>query len=88
MTKNQWKLLEILEHWGGEGTMEVEIQFGDYRDVNMGEAKDFYLNRLVVANLVRTLVKRGYAKDDEHGYGITEAGEALLQRHLRRQAPA
>jgi DNA-binding MarR family transcriptional regulator len=88
MTPKQWKILEILEHWDGEGTAEVEIQWGgyDYGDTEAEEAKAFRVNRLVVAALVRSLVKKGYARDDADGYGITDAGRALLAKRSRRVA--
>lgn len=94
MTANQWKMLDILEHWDGQGTMEVEIQWDDERGGydfgcgEAGEAKAFRVNRLVVAGLVRSLVAKGYATDDENGYGITDAGRAALTRHQERQAKA
>jgi hypothetical protein len=90
MTANQWRMLEILEHWGGQGTMEVEIQWGgyDYGDTEAEEAKGFRVNRLVVAGLVRSLVRKGYATDDERGYDITDTGRAVLERRQQRQVRA
>lgn len=90
MTANQWRMLKILDSWGGDGTIEVELQWGDYDfgDTEAGEAKGWRVNRLVVAGLVRSLVKNGYATDDENGYDITDAGRAALERHKARQLRA
>lgn len=83
MTQNQWRMLDILDCWGGQGTIEVEIQFGDYDfgDSEAGQSKGRRVCRLVVANLVKSLVRKGYATDDDNGYDITEAGRALLVKH-------
>jgi hypothetical protein len=80
MTGNQWKMLEILDRWGGEGMSEVECQWGgyDFGDGETAEAKAFHVNRLVVAGLVRSLVAKGYATNDANGYDITYAGRRLL----------
>lgn len=82
MTHKQWRMLEILDHYGGTGTIEVEIQWGDYEfgSTPADEVKGMMVCRLVVNSLVRSLVRKGYATDDADGYGITEAGRALLQR--------
>jgi hypothetical protein len=86
MTAKQWRMLEILEHWDKEGTCEVECQWGgyDFGDSEADEAKAWRVNRLVVAGLVRSLVAKGYATDDEDGYGITDAGRALLEKRAAR----
>jgi hypothetical protein len=90
MTANQWRMLAILDRWGSGGTMEVEIQYGDesglpdFGDSEADEAKAWRVNRLVVAGLVRSLVAKGYATDDEDGYGITDAGRALLKKRAAR----
>lgn len=86
MTPNQWRMLEILEHWDGWGHMEVEIHWGGYNfgDTEAAEAKGFRVNRLVVAGLVRSLVKKGFARDDADGYGITETGRAILVKRSTR----
>jgi hypothetical protein len=86
MTANQWRLLEVLENWGGHGTIEVELQWGgyDFGESEAEEAKAFRTTRLVVASLVRSLVRRGYATNDGC-YDITDAGRASLERR-RRQA--
>lgn len=79
LTANQWRMLRILEHWDGHGTIEVEIQWGDYEHENDPEgSRGFRTCRLVVANLVKSLVKKGLATHDENGYGITEAGRNLV----------
>ncbi len=84
MTAKQWILLDLLEHYGGQGTMEVEIQYADETNADMGgteaeQSRAFFTNRLVVNSLVRSLVKKGYASDtEENGYDITDAGRALL----------
>jgi DNA-binding PadR family transcriptional regulator len=46
--------------------------------------KAWRVNRLVVAGLVRSLVAKGYATDDQDGYGITDAGRALLEKRKSR----
>lgn len=86
MTKNQWRMLEILDTWGGMGTIEVEIQWGDYDfgDTEADERKGWAVCRLVVAGLMRTLIAKGYA-DDSDGYDITDAGRAALERHGKRK---
>jgi ribosomal protein S19E (S16A) len=86
MTANQWKLLKILDHHGGMGTIEVETQFGgyDYGDDEASEAKAFRVTRMVVAGLVRTLAKKGFATDDDNGYDITERGREILAKHTAR----
>lgn len=89
MTANQWRMLEILERWGGSGTIEVEMQWGDY---DFGpdpedDLKGARVCRLVVASLVRSLERKGYARDDRggyDGYDITEAGKALLAKRRAR----
>lgn len=88
MTQNQWRLLDILEDFGGLGTIEVEIQFGEYAPDTDDEddTSGFRKTRLVVAGLMRTLVKKGLATDDENGYGITEKGITLLKKHRERMA--
>ena len=88
MTKNQWRMLDILSRHNGDGTIEVEIDWGDYDfgDGEANEAKGWRTCRMVVAGLVRSLVKKGYATDDENGYGITEAGLALLEKRRTRVA--
>jgi hypothetical protein len=92
MTAKQWRLLEILQHHGdpAEGTMEVLLAWGDYDfgDSPEQEAKGWNVTRLVVAGLMRTLVAKGLALDDEWGYGITEKGKALLARRRARQQRA
>lgn len=87
MTANQWKILELLDRHGGEGTIEVELQFGgyDYGDSEAEEAKAWRVNRLVVAGLVKSLVAKGYATNDEDGYGITDAGIKALERRLAKR---
>ena len=90
MTQNQWRLLEILDHWGGMGTIEVEIQFGEYAPDTDAEDdySGFRKTRLVVAGLMRTLAKRGLAVLDAEypgcGYDITEKGREVLSRHQQR----
>jgi predicted transcriptional regulator len=42
----------------------------------------------VVAGLVRSLVRKGYATDDERGYDITDTGRAVLERRQQRQVRA
>lgn len=85
LTEGQWRMLEILDRWGGHGTCEVECQWGRY-DFGVGEAadrRDFSTTRLVCVNLVRSLVKRGYATinaTDSCGYDITDLGREVLAR--------
>lgn len=90
MTPKQWKMLEILERWDGHGTIEVEIQFGgyDFGDSEADEAKAYRVTTFVVRNLVRSLERKGYAKIDDSGYGITDAGRACLERRKARQKGA
>ena len=85
--EKQWRVLEILSRWGGHGTIEVETQFGgyDFGDTEAAEAKGFRVTRLVVAGIVRSLVRRGYA-DDERGYDITDKGREVLAQRARRKA--
>lgn len=89
MTSKQWRMSEILDSWGGMGTIEVEIQWGDYDfgDTEADEAKGWRTCRLVVAGLIRSLVRKGYATDDENGYDITENGRAILAKHQKRKTP-
>ena len=85
MTKKQWRLLEILRHWGGSGTIEVETQWGDYEMEDDEEGlKGWRITRIVVAGLMRTLVAKGLATNDDSGYGITDRGIALLDRRKAR----
>jgi hypothetical protein len=79
--------LEILKQWGGHGTIEVELQWSgyDFGESEAEEAKAFRTTRLVVASLMRSLVKRGYATNDGY-YDITDAGRAALERRRCRQA--
>jgi hypothetical protein len=87
MTKKQWRLLDILEDWGGTGTIEVVMQWGEYEcDDDPHSIKGFKLAEFVVAAVMRTLVKKGYAVNDADGYGITEAGKAALERHREQSA--
>lgn len=89
LTEKQWKMLEILSHFSGMGTIEVELAWGgyDFGDSEAEESKAWRTNRLVVASLVRSLAAKGYATlhapDPEVGYGITEAGRALLEKRWR-----
>lgn len=82
MTPKQWRMLEILERHPGEGHMEVLLAWGDYDfgDAPEQQNRGWNLCKLVVAGLVRSLVRKGFAADDEDGYGITEAGLAILAR--------
>jgi len=86
MTQNQWRLLDILDHWGGMGTIEVEIQFGEYAPDTDDEndTSGFRKTRLVVAGLIRGLVKKGLATNDHDGYNITQRGRELLRKHKAR----
>ncbi len=89
MTTKQWRMLETLEHFNGHGTIEVCLEFSyDFGDTEADEVKAWNVTRLVVASLVRSLVRKGYATDDDNGYGITEAGRALLENHRARAAKA
>jgi hypothetical protein len=83
MTANQWKLLDLLERHGGQGTIEVELQFGEYAP-HADENSGFRTTRLVVASLMRSLVSRGLATNDENGYDITDHGREVLKRHEAR----
>lgn len=82
MTPKQKKLLKILDNWGGMGTIEVEIQFGEYAPLTDKEddSSGFRITRLVVAGLMRSLVKKGLATDDENGYDITDRGRELVKK--------
>lgn len=92
MTANQWRLLDILDHWGGMGTIEVETQFGEYAPGTDAEddMSGWNKTRLVVAGLMRSLTKKGLAKTHEGfsaegcGYDITEKGRELLAKHKAR----
>lgn len=86
MTDKQWRMLDVLDHWGGMGTIEVTINFGeyDYGDSEAEEAKGWRITNFVVQNMIRSLVKKGYASDDENGYDITEKGRELLAKHRER----
>lgn len=87
MTTKQRRLLVILDHWGGMGTIEVEIQFGEYAPNTDREddTSGFRKTRLVVAGLMRTLVNRGLATNDDNGYDITDKGRALVAKWRERQ---
>jgi DNA-binding MarR family transcriptional regulator len=87
LTAKQWRMLEILDRHGGEGTMEVRLQFGDYDfgDTEADNNKSWNVNNLVVSAIMRSLVRKGYASDDENGYDITESGRELLQRERERR---
>lgn len=80
LTPKQWRLLEIIGHWSGHGTIEVEIQWGDYDYGDDDEAarKGERVCRRVVAALFRTLKARGLTTDAGNGYEITDAGRAAL----------
>lgn len=89
MTAKQWHMLETLERFNGHGTMEVCLEFAydaGPRPTDADEAKAWAVTRLVVASLVRSLVRKGLATDDENGYGITDAGLALLAKRAKRVA--
>lgn len=86
LTKNQWKLLGVLDHWGGHGTIEVCTQFGEY-ELDGSEAtqlRAWNLTQLVVKNLMRSLARRGLAVLDAPepytGYDITELGREVLRQ--------
>ncbi len=86
MTATQWRMLETLAQHNGE-TMEVLLEWAYDGDTEAGEAKAWNTTTcLFVAGLVRSLVKKGYATDDANGYGVTDAGRAVLERHRQRQA--
>jgi hypothetical protein len=87
MTPKQWKLLEVLDRWGGMGAIEVETQFGEYDfgSSEAAEAKGYRVTRLVVASLVRSLARKGYAVSGQDGYDITDAGRAALARRTARR---
>ena len=93
LTAKQWRMLEILETWSGHGTIEVEIQWGDY-DCASGnyptdaeDARGWNACRLVVLNLVRSLVRKGYAEINDDGYCITDAGLAALAQRREEAGP-
>lgn len=79
LTPKQWRMLEILGHWGGHGTIEVECQFGhyDFGEGESAETRSAVVTTFVVAGLVRSLVRKGLASNTD-GYDITAAGRALL----------
>lgn len=76
LTKKQRQLLEILDHYGGHGTIEVCIQFGEYE--GRTDSVGWSLTQFVVGNLMRGLVKKGLATDAD-GYDITDSGRQLLK---------
>lgn len=90
MTPKQWKMLEILSRHSGEGTMEVLLAWGDYDfgDSESEQTKGWNLAKLVCANIVKSLVKKGFATDDEWGYGITDRGLEILEKQRKRKAKA
>ena len=83
MTANQWKLLEVLEHWSGHGTIEVCLQFGEYDAAS--DAKGWSITCLVVGRLMKSLVRRGLATDHD-SYDITDKGLELLKKRRERRA--
>ncbi len=85
LTANQLRVLEILGRWGGMGTIEVEIQYGqfDYGDDEAGEAKGWRITRFVVRSVVRSLARKGLAVDGPDGYDITDAGRAAVSPRSR-----
>ena len=81
MTKNQRKMLEVLDWWGGEGTMEAILQYGEYEPgEGESEAQAWSITKLAAGAVVRSLVRKGWATDDENGWDITEAGRDALRR--------
>lgn len=86
MTEKQWKMLEILDDYGGQGHAEVELQWGDHADYrdHAGEGSGFWTNRLAVSGLIRGLSKKGLAENGENGYDITERGLELLKKRRDR----
>lgn len=81
-------MLEILDHWGADGLSEIEIQFGDragdydFGNTEQGESRAFWTLRLVVASVIRSLIKKGLVIDGEDGYWISESGRAILDRKI------
>lgn len=90
LTDKQRRLLEVLDHYDGHGTIEVCINFGEYEsgkttaDDPDGTGADWRLTQFVVGGLVRTLVRKGLARDDSDGWGITDAGRAYLEDNPRK----
>ncbi len=79
LTAKQWKLLRVLEHHDGHGTVEVAIGFGEYEAGDgADEGANWDRTRFVIGGLVRSLVRKGLARDDADGWGITAAGRAAL----------
>lgn len=90
MTAKQWRLLKVLEHNDGVGTMEVLMQM-EYEPKSNSEAdiaKAWNLTKFVIAGMVATLVRKGLATDDTNGWGITERGRELLAKRAARLGAA
>ncbi len=80
MTTKMKRLLEILDHYSGHGTIEVETQFGEYDGETEADLyKGWRITRFVVAGLMRHLIKKGLATNDGC-YEITDAGRALVAK--------
>lgn len=78
MTKQQRKMLEVLDWWGGHGTIEATIQYGEFDSGS--ESQSWHRSVLAASSVVRALVRRGWATDGEWGWDITEAGRDVLRR--------
>ncbi len=90
MTAKQWKMLEVLEHYDGHGTIEVAINFGECDSGKVlpngepDDGADWRLTQFVLGGIVRSLVRKGLATDDVNGWGITDRGRELLAKRQSR----
>lgn len=84
MTDKQWRMLEVLESYDGDGTIEVCINFGEYEAGRGDDGQDWRLTQFVLGGIVRSLVKKGLARDDADGWGITDRGRELLAKRKSR----
>lgn len=88
MTAKQWQLLEALEKYDGEGTMEVlmTMEYEPKTNSDADVAKAWNMTKFVVSGMVATLVRKGLAVDDANGWGISDRGRELLAKRAARKA--
>lgn len=80
LTDKQTRMLRLVNQYEGEGTCEIELQWGDY-DLGGKRSEEwtFWITRLVVSNLIRSLIRKGLVREAEiSGYELTEAGRVVL----------